>query len=92
MRGHRLPLRNARFSPDGTRVVTASADGMARIWNAQTGQPLATLRPCATWSRTPPSAPTGTRVAAISDDGRAGLWNARTGERIAFLGRVAGDA
>ena len=29
--------------PDGTRVVTASDDQTARIWNAITGQPVATL-------------------------------------------------
>jgi len=33
-------FRSAVFSPDGTRVVTASEDRIARVWNAATGEPL----------------------------------------------------
>ncbi len=32
---------SAAFSPDGQRIVTASADKTARVWNAATGQLLA---------------------------------------------------
>jgi WD40 repeat protein len=31
------------FSPDGQRVVTASRDKTARVWNAATGQVIAKL-------------------------------------------------
>jgi WD40 repeat protein len=31
----------AAFSPDGLRIVTASNDWTARIWDAATGQPIA---------------------------------------------------
>src|SRR5215831_10929222 len=30
----------AAFSPDGARVVTASSDHTARVWDAHTGKPL----------------------------------------------------
>ena len=36
-------LLSAMFSPDGSRVVTASADNTARLWDARTGAALATL-------------------------------------------------
>ncbi len=32
LRGHEGRLTTAAFSPDGSRVVTASTDGTARVW------------------------------------------------------------
>jgi WD40 repeat protein len=32
LRGHSLWVRTAVFSPDGTRVLSASGDGTARVW------------------------------------------------------------
>ena len=34
---------DATFSHDGRRIVTASTDGTARVWNAFTGELLAML-------------------------------------------------
>ena len=33
LRGHLGSVRSAAFSPDGERVVTASSDGTAAIWD-----------------------------------------------------------
>ena len=37
---HGRGVRPRLFSPDGTRVVTASEDRTARVWDARTGQPV----------------------------------------------------
>ncbi len=37
-------FRNVAWNSDGSQLVTASVDGTARVWNAETGQPTAPLR------------------------------------------------
>jgi WD40 repeat protein len=39
--GHTKGVHHAAFSPDGQRIVTASDDRTARVWNAVNGQLLA---------------------------------------------------
>ena len=41
--GHEGIVEAAAFSPDGTYVVTASADGVVRLWSAKSGGELPTL-------------------------------------------------
>jgi WD40 repeat protein len=43
LEGHSHVVWSAAFSPDGQRVVTASADKTARVWNAASGDELARL-------------------------------------------------
>ena len=41
LRGHEGRVCSAAFSPDGTRIVTASDDGTARVWRADgSGEPV----------------------------------------------------
>jgi WD40 repeat protein len=37
---HHARVTSAAFSPDGTRVVTASSDETVPVWDAATGKPL----------------------------------------------------
>ena len=76
--GHTDRISSAAFSRDGTRVVTASDDGMARVWvcDSATPQLLTVLM-----GRTGPVSflalnPEGTRVATESKSDRfVMVWN-----------------
>ena len=41
--GHEGSVNSAAFSPDGSRIVTASWDKTARVWDAATGKAIAVL-------------------------------------------------
>jgi WD40 repeat protein/serine/threonine protein kinase len=83
--GHTDIVYFAAYSPDGTRVVTASRDHTARIWDARTGAQLAVLSGhtdivyCAVYS------PDGTRVVTASRDHTARIWDAYSGAQLAVL-------
>ena len=65
------------FSPDGTRVATASDDGSARVLDAATGEPAGPARPHTAAVRAVAFSPDGTRVATASGDRIGAVWDAR---------------
>ena len=67
-------VNSAAFSPDGTRVVTASDDKTARVWDAKTGAALATLSGHTNAVLSAAFSPDGTRVVTVSEDKTARIW------------------
>lgn len=74
LRGHTAAISQVRISPDGRWIASASADGTAKIWDAQTGEHLDTLVghmagvSCLAW------APDSNTLATGSDDKAIRLW------------------
>jgi WD40 repeat protein len=73
--GHGGEVYAVSWSPDGGRLVTASADGTAQVWDAASGAPVAMLGHrgpvvCAVFS------PDGERIATSSVDGKVRVWSA----------------
>ena len=81
---HQAWVGHAAFSPDGERVVTASRDGRAALWDASTGEHIAWLehRDKVAWAE---FSDRGGLVATASKDGTARIWDAETGAPRARL-------
>jgi Tol biopolymer transport system component len=80
--GHRGAVLGVAWSPDGTRIASASADQTVQVWDAHTGIRLLTYNGhksfviSVTWS------PDGSRIASASDDQTVQVWDAHTGSRL----------
>jgi WD40 repeat protein/TPR repeat protein len=83
--GHTDRVRTAEFSPDGTRVITASYDKTARIWDAATGQQLLVLSGHRGWVGSAAFSPDGRRIVTASFDGTARIWDAATAQEVLLL-------
>ncbi len=85
--GHKGPVTDGVFSPDGTRVATASSDGTGRLWDAATGKSLTVLKGHGGPVNAVALSPDGARVLTASDDMTARLWDARSGAaQVALTG------
>jgi WD40 repeat protein len=71
------------YSPDGTHILTGSADRSARIWDATTGQPLHHLNHTGRVLSVAYS-PDGTHI-LTGTDGSARIWDATTGQPLHHL-------
>src|SRR5262249_42086652 len=75
-------VRSVAYSPDGTRIATAShSDPTVKVWDAQTGQELFTIKGsayCVVFS------PDGKRLAGASGPrtGELKVWDAQTGQEL----------
>ena len=78
LKGHDGAVTSAAFSPDGQRVVTASADKTARIWNTTTGALLTELKGHGDWVESAAFSPDGGRIVTASDDSTARVWDIST--------------
>jgi WD40 repeat protein/tRNA A-37 threonylcarbamoyl transferase component Bud32 len=77
---HEAAVRYVCFSPDGRRLATAGDDGMARVWDANTGEAITPpLRHDGPVPHVVFSAD-GRFLATAGGDGTARVWDLRTGK------------
>jgi WD40 repeat protein len=81
--GHEDVVVSASFSPDGARIVTASGDKTARVWNAASGKQIAAFKGHEDVVVSASFSPDGARIVTASFDKTARVWNAASGKQIA---------
>ena len=94
--GHSGDVSTIAFNPDGSALVTASADRTARVWRLA-GTPAGKAPPSVELGGGHSAAlssarfsPDGLRVVTASDDNTVRVWDAGKGNQLATLYRHAG--
>ena len=83
--GHSNGVMAAAPSPDGTRILTASADGTARLWDPENPDDVTILEGHTSPLFDAVFSHDGSTIATWSRDRTARLWDAETGEELAIL-------
>lgn len=82
LEAHTGAIQAAIFSPDGSRLVTAGADGAAYLWDPLTGQQIADLSGEGSPIKAAIFSPDGRYVATGDSDGYLYLWDGSDGAEV----------
>src|SRR2546423_581519 len=80
LEGHSSGVNAVAFSPDSTRLASASGDYTVKIWEASSGECLQTLEGHSSGVNTVAFSPDSARLASASDDYTVKIWEASSGE------------
>ncbi|KAK9467637.1 quinon protein alcohol dehydrogenase-like superfamily [Lipomyces arxii] len=83
MSGHGGTILSMAFSPKtSTRLITGSGDGTARVWDSETGTPVAAMKGHDKWVLCVAWSPDGELMATGSMDCSVRIWDIKTGKQI----------
>ena len=80
--GHEDSIDSAQFSPDGKKVVTASKDKTARIWDAETFKQLVVFKEHKDTVFSAKFSPDGKKAVTASADKTARIWDVENGKEL----------
>ncbi|MFX0099028.1 MAG: WD40 repeat domain-containing protein, partial [Candidatus Hodarchaeota archaeon] len=83
--GHVRAILSIKYSPNGKKIVTASADDTIRIWDANTGNPNLLIHGHLYGVSSIVYLKKGSIIASAGGDGIICIWNADTGQLIKKL-------
>ena len=84
LRDHSNYVTRVEFSPDSRYVLTGSWDQTARLWEAETGKPVALMRGHTALIHDARFSPDG-RLIATAGDTTVRIWNGMTGQPVTVL-------
>src|SRR5215213_8116875 len=84
--GHTADVNSVAFSPSGSLVVTASADGTARVWDAATGAVVGELHGHTRSLNSAVFSPDGKFIVTAGDDATVRLWDAAQFTPVRMIG------
>ncbi|KAA1471778.1 hypothetical protein DENSPDRAFT_135320 [Dentipellis sp. KUC8613] len=79
LRGHQSHISFIQFSPDGTKIASASYDNTVRLWDVKSGEPIG--NPLAGHQDRVNAlafSPDGSKLISVSDDKSIRIWNVET--------------
>ena len=79
LQGHRGCIYDVRFSPDGRRIASGSADMTVKLWDTATGKNLLTFSDHTDQVLAVAFSPDSQRVASTGRDRTASVWDAVNG-------------
>jgi len=85
LEGHTDTVFSAVFSPDGTRMVSASADKTIRVWDSRTGEEVGSLQGHTDTVFSAVFSPAGTRIVSASADCSICVWDSQVFEEVGSL-------
>ncbi len=85
LKGHVEAVTALAFSPDGTRIVSGSADKSVRVWQADSGQAIVSARGHTGRVTSVVFTPDAKRIASAGLDGTIVIVDAETGQQIRVL-------
>jgi len=91
LRGHSDVIFGLKFSPDGNRLISVSADKTARIWNVLTQRTIHIFKGHTDFIFGVAFSPDGNLAVTASNDDTLKLWNAKSGYLIKTLREHTGD-
>jgi len=80
LEGHSEAILACSFSPDGSKLASASGDTTVRLWDLNTESPGATLEGHKGWVLFVAFSPDGKTLASGGMDNNILIWDAETGK------------
>ncbi|WP_425218325.1 AAA-like domain-containing protein, partial [Tumidithrix helvetica] len=88
LQGHTSPVNNVNFSSDGSKIVTASDDKTARVWDLQ-GNQIVELKGHTNTVKSANFSPDGNKIVTASADNTARVWDLQGNQLVELNGHTS---